>query len=81
MRDEETLTSQVLALEIVVVTLVEALDEFNKIPKAEVAERILLLSTRLRASSNLELTQKVGAEMVRIADSVRHRIGAAASEG
>ena len=81
MRDEETLASQVLALEIVVVTLVEALDGFNNITKADIAERILLLSTNLRASSNLELTQKVGAEMVRIADSLRHRIGAAASEG
>lgn len=81
MRDEDTLASQVLALEIVVVMLVEALDEFNNVPKFEIAERVLQLSTRLRASSNLELTQKVGAEMVRIADSLRHRIGVSASEG
>ncbi|MCP1544548.1 hypothetical protein [Methylorubrum extorquens] len=80
MRDEETFASKLLALEIVIVTLVDALDEANTMSKDEVSERVRLIADNLCATSKLDLTQKVGTEMGRIADSLRRRVGRRASE-
>lgn len=75
MRDQEAVASQLIALEIVVATLIDTLDETNRLHKSELLERITLLAEDLRATNKLDLTQKVGKEMVRLADSLRQRVG------
>lgn len=75
MSDQEAVASQLIALEIVVATLIDTLDETNRLHKPELLERIRLLAEDLRATNKLDLTQKVGKEMVRLADSLRQRVG------